>query len=150
MKGIEKVDQALQDLFNSFSSWEEAIQEVTWIVLGDSGQSFVNKDKKTSLIDLNHSLKKYTFWQGNKRDAQLAIAINERMAYIYVNDQQVEFSEIVNILKEDERIGFIAWKDDQTNYVVSPLSDEELTFSPNGTYVDDYEQSWEIAEMPPS
>ena len=145
LKGIEKADQALQDILNSFSSWEEAIQEVTWIVLGDSGQSFVNEDKETSLIDLNHSLKNYTFWEGQKKNAQLAIAINERMAYIYVNDQQVELSEIVTILKEDERIGFIAWKDEQTNYVVSPLSDEELTFSPKGTYVDDYEQSWEIA-----
>ncbi|WP_274308192.1 alkaline phosphatase family protein [Solibacillus daqui] len=145
LKGIEKADQALQDLLNSFASWEEAIQEVTWIALGDSGQSSVNKDKKTSLIDLNQSLTGYTFWEGDKRDAQLAIAINERMAYIYVNDQQVELSQIVNILKEDKRIGFIAWKDEQANYVVSPQSDEEFTFSPKGTYVDDYEQSWEIA-----
>lgn len=66
------------------------------------------------------------------------------MAYIYVKDQHVELSEIVDVLKEDERIGLIAWKDDQTNYVVKPLSDKGLTFSPNGTYVDDYEQSWRI------
>ena len=145
LKGIEKADEALQDILNSFSSWEEAIQEVTWIVLGDSGQSNVGKDKDTSLIDLNQSLNNYTFWSGKKKDTQLAIAINERMAYIYVNDQQVELTEIVDILKEDERIGFIAWKDDETNHVVKPLSDEELTFSPNGTYVDDYEQSWQIA-----
>ncbi len=145
LKGIEKADQALQDILNSFSSWEEAIEEVTWIVLGDSGQSFVGKDKDTSLIDLNKSLKNYSFWEGEKKDGQLAIAINERMAYIYVNDPQVELSEVVNILKEDERIGFIAWKDEQTNYVVKPLSDEELTFSPNGTYVDDYEQTWQMA-----
>ncbi|MER1998731.1 MAG: alkaline phosphatase family protein [Lysinibacillus sp.] len=145
LKGIEKADQALQDIFNSFSSWEEAIQKVTWIVLGDSGQSFVGKDKDTSLIDLNQSLKSYTFWEGKKKDGQLAIAINERMAYIYVKDQQVEISEIVDILKEDERIGFIAWKDDQANYVVNPISDEALTFSPNGTYVDDFDQTWRIA-----
>ena len=145
LKGIEKADEALQDILNSFSSWEEAIQKVTWIVLGDSGQSIVGKDKDTSLIDLNQSLKNYTFWEGKKKDAQLAIAINERMAYIYVNDQQVELTEIVDILKEDERIGFISWKDDATNYVVRPLSNDELTFSPNGTYVDDYEQTWQIA-----
>ena len=144
LKGIEKADQALQDLLNSFKSWEDAIQEVTWIVLGDSGQSSINEDKKTSLIDLNHSMKNYTFWEGKKRNAQLAIAINERMAYIYVNDKQVELSEIVNILKEDERIGFIAWKDEQMNYVVSPQSDEEFTFSPKGSYVDEFEQSWDI------
>lgn len=145
LKGIEEADQALQAILNSFSSWEEAIQEVTWIVLGDSGQSFVNEDKETSLIDLNYALNNYSIWEGKNNNAQLAIANNERMAYIYVNDQQVELSEIVNFLKEDERIGFIAWKEGQTNYVVNPQSDEELTFSPKGTYVDDYEQSWRIA-----
>ncbi|TSI04748.1 alkaline phosphatase family protein [Lysinibacillus sp. BW-2-10] len=144
LKGIEKADAALQDMLNNYSSWEEAIQEVTWIVLGDSGQSFVKKEKETALIDLNDLLKNYTFWEGKKRNAQLAIAINERMAYIYVNDKQVELSEVVNILKEDERIAFIAWKDEQMNYVVSPQSEEALTFSPNGSYVDEYGQSWVI------
>ena len=144
VKGIEKADEALQDLFNSFSSWEEAIQEVTWIVLGDSGQSSVGKDKDTSLIDLNQSLKGYTFWEGKKKDAQLAIAVNERMAYIYVNDQQLKLSEIVDILKADERIDFIAWKDGETNYVVNPQSDGEFTFTPKGPYVDDYDQTWQM------
>ena len=144
LKGIEKADQSLQDILNSFSSWEEAIQQITWIVLGDSGQSSVNEEKETALIDLNQSLNDYTFWEGKDKDAQLAIAVNERMAYIYVNDQQVELSDVVNILKADERIGFIAWKDDQTNYVASPHSDGEFTFSPNGSYVDNYEQTWRI------
>ena len=144
LKGIEKADQALQDILNRFSSWEEAIQEVTWIVLGDSGQSIINKDKETSIIDLNKSLKDYTFWENKKRNAQLAIAINDRMSYIYVNDKQVELSEIVNILKKDERIGFIAWKDEQKNHVVSPQSDEEFTFSPKGSFVDEFEQSWDM------
>ncbi|MBD8034453.1 MULTISPECIES: alkaline phosphatase family protein [Solibacillus] len=145
LKGIEKADQALQEILNSFPSWEEAIQKITWIVLGDSGQSFVGKDKDSSLIDLNQLLKNYTFWEGNKNNGQLAIAINERMAYIYVKDPQVEISEVVRSLKGEERIGFIAWKDDQTNYVLNALSNEELTFSPNGKYVDDYRQSWQIA-----
>ena len=144
LKGIKKADEALQHIFNSFSSWEEAIQQVTWIVLGDSGQSIIKEDKETSLIDLNHLLNNYTFWEGKKRDAQLAIGINERMAYIYINDDQVELSEVVNILKEDERIGFIAWKDAETNYVVTPQSDDEFTFSPKGPYVDDYDQSWKM------
>ncbi|MEK4230565.1 alkaline phosphatase family protein [Solibacillus sp. FSL H8-0538] len=144
LKGIEKADKALQELLNSYSSWEEAVQEVTWIVLGDSGQSFINKDKETSLINLNELLPNYTFWERENEDGQLAIAINERMAYIYVKYNQVKLSELVTILKEDERIGFIAWKDEQTNHVVSTQSDEELTFSPNGSYVDIYNQSWQL------
>ena len=71
ISGIEKADEAIQNILNSFSSWEGAIQGVTWIVLGDSGQSFINEDKKTSLIDLNNSLKKYTFWKGEIRMVSL-------------------------------------------------------------------------------
>lgn len=145
LKGIKKADKAVQDILNSFHSWEDAIQEVTWIILGDSGQSYVLDDKKTSLIDLNKVLKNYTFWERENPNAQLALAVNERMAYIYAIDQQVELSEIVNVLKKDERIGFIAWKSGQTNHVVSPQSDGELEFSPDGKYVDDYNQSWRIA-----
>lgn len=144
LKSIHNADQAIQNILNSFTSWEEAIQEATWIILGDSGQSFIADDKETSLIDLNQLLKNYTFLERKNPDAQLAIAVNERMAYIYLIDQKVELSEIVNILKEDERIGFIAWKGGQTNYVVSPHSDGELVFSPEGKYVDKYNQSWRI------
>lgn len=145
LKGIEKADKSLQELLNSFSSWEKAIQEVTWIVLGDSGQSLIKKEKETSLIDLNDLLKEYTFWERKKENAQLAIAVNERMAYIYVNDNQVKISEIVKVLREDKRIGFIARKDKKTNYVVNTQSNTEFVFSPNGPHVDEYNQSWQLS-----
>ena len=144
IKGIEKADQALQQMLNSYSSWEEAIQETTWIVMGDSGQSSVKDDKETALIDLNSLLEGYTFWEGGNTDAQLAIAINERMAYIYINDEQIQVPDIVDILKKDERIGFIAWRDQQTNHVVGVKEDEEMTFSPQGPHVDEYGQSWKL------
>ncbi len=145
LKGIQKADQAVQNILNRFPSWEEAIQEVTWIILGDSGQSIVTDDKETALIDLNQLLKDYTFWERKNPNAQLAVAVNERMSYIYLTDPQVELSEIVNVLKEDERIGFIAWKSGQTNYVVSPQSDGELEFSREGKFIDEYNQAWRIA-----
>ncbi|KGR82922.1 alkaline phosphatase family protein [Lysinibacillus odysseyi] len=143
-KGIEKADQALQELFNQFASWEEAVQKVTWIVLGDSGQSLVKEKKETALIDLNELLKDYTFWENGKENAQLAVAVNERMAYIYLHDEQIPFSEVVDILKKDERIGFVAWNDQQINYVTGPIGKEEFTFSPNGPFTDEYGQSWQL------
>lgn len=142
--GIEKADQALQELLNNFGSWEKAVEEVTWIVLGDSGQSAVKEEKETALIDLNELLKRYTFLEKGKENTQLAIAVNERMAYIYLNDEEIPFSDIVESLKKDERIGFIAWSDEQQiNHVVSS-DDKELTFSPNGPYMDEYKQSWQL------
>lgn len=144
LKGIENVDQSLQEILNNYSSWDEAIQELTWIILGDSGQSLVKKEQDFALVNLNELLKDYSNWDKENTDAQLAIATNERMAYISINDQQLELIDIVNSLKTDERIGFIAWKDGETNHVVSPQSSEELIFSKNGSYIDEYEQLWDI------
>ncbi len=143
-KGIEQADQALQELLNQFPSWEEAIQDVTWVVLGDSGQSSVKEEKKKALIDLHDVLKGYTFWENGKKNAQLAVAVNERMAYIYLQDEQILFSEIVDILKKDERIGFIAWEEQQMNHVVNTKG-KEFTFSPNGSSTDEYGQSWQLS-----
>ena len=144
LKAIAQADQSLQEMLNSYTTWQEAIQQATWVILGDSGQSVVNKDKETSLIDLNALLERYSFWERENTKGQLAIAINERMAYVYANDQNVALTEVANTLKQDERIQFIAWKDNETNYVVSPDSDQTLTFSPNGPNVDAYNQSWAI------
>lgn len=144
LKGIENVDQSLQEILNNYSSWDEAIQELTWIILGDSGQSPVKKKQDSALIDLNELMKDYTNWEKENTDAQLAFAINERMAYISINDQQLEMFDIVDKLKSDERIGFIAWKDGETNHVVSSQSSEELIFSKNGSYNDEYKQLWDI------
>lgn len=143
-KGIEKADQAIQQLLNQFASWEEAVQNVTWIVLGDSGQSSVKEKKKNALIDLNDMLKGYTFWENGKKNGQLAVAVNERMAYIYLQDEQIPLSEVVDILKKDERIGFIAWTEQQINHVVNPKG-KEFTFSLNGPSTDEYGQSWQLS-----
>ncbi|TQR15446.1 alkaline phosphatase family protein [Psychrobacillus soli] len=144
MKAIEKADKHLQELLNSYSTWEEAIEQTIWIVHGDSAQSTVLKDKDTSLIDLNDLLKDYSFWERENTNGEIAIAINERMAYINLNDENMELSEVVKILKKDQRIGIIAWKEGETNYVISPQSNLEFTFSPKGSFKDLYDQSWEL------
>ncbi|MGE7625423.1 alkaline phosphatase family protein [Viridibacillus sp. NPDC096237] len=140
---IEKADQYLQVLLNSYPTWEEAIEQTIWIVHGDSAQSKIIKDKNTSLIDLNDVLKDYTFWE-RKKNGEIAIAINERMAYINLIKENIEISKIIETLKKDDRIGIIAWKEEETNYVISPQSDKNFTFSPNGPYKDLYNQSWKL------
>ena len=144
IKALEEADQSLQEMLNIYPSWEEAIQQATWIVLGDSSQSLVKEKKETALIDLNELLQHYSFWERKNPNGQVAIAINERMAYVYVNDSNIKLTEVMNTLLHDERIDFIAWKDNETNYVASPESTQTLTFSPNGPNRDAYNQSWSI------
>ncbi|MFJ8237609.1 alkaline phosphatase family protein [Ureibacillus sp. NPDC094379] len=148
LKAIEKTDQSIQKLLDSYPSWEEAIEQAIWIIFGDSAQSSVKDNKKTALIDLNKLLNDYSFWDTDKPNGQIAIAINERMAYINLNDENIDPLKIVKTLNTDERIGFIAWKNDDINYVLSPESNEPFTFSVNGPITDQYHQTWTIDGNP--
>ena len=145
--GIAEMDKQLQSVLNSYNTWDEAIQKAIWIVSGDSAQSSILNDHNESLIDLNSLLDKHRIW--NVKDPideqdDLTLAVNERMAYIYLFNESIGFSEIISELKKDERISFIAWKEDDVNHVVAAGGEEKLTFSSDGKYTDPYNQSWAL------
>ncbi|WP_308216649.1 alkaline phosphatase family protein [Pseudalkalibacillus decolorationis] len=147
LKGIKKVDQHLQSVLNTYDSWDEAVQQATWVVFGDSGQTTIGNDRTKSLIQLKSLLGGYrisNFGGPIKNQDQIVLAVNERMSYIYLLDENIALPEIASQLKKDPRIGFIAWKEDNLNHVASEGSNQRLTFRPKGNLKDKYEQSWEL------
>ncbi|WP_261132283.1 alkaline phosphatase family protein [Bacillus sp. Marseille-Q3570] len=147
LEGIAKFDEQLQSILNVYDSWDEAIEKVTWLVYGDSAQSKIKDEKQDALIKLRDLLKKFDIWEIGSpivKNDQIVLAVNERMAYIYLKDQQVSIEDVVTELKKDERISFIAWKNERKNHVIAPGSDKTLTFAPGSNFIDDYEQSWEL------
>nr|WP_240613479.1 alkaline phosphatase family protein [Pueribacillus theae] len=145
LKGIEDADKQLQEIFNSFDSWEEAVKEVVWIVMGDSGQAEIGKDKKESLIDLKSKLGMYKIHkitESVKQEDQLVLAVNERMAFIYSLDEQVTLEDIVNKFKDDHRLNFIAWKSGSNVNVVA--NGKKMNFHLGGDFKDEYHQSWSL------
>ncbi|WP_408010543.1 alkaline phosphatase family protein [Pseudalkalibacillus sp. A8] len=146
-KGIEKLDEQIQSILNLYDSWDDAIKSAIWIVYGDSGQSSIKDDKRKALIDLRKLLNKYHLWEigsSLEKQDQVVLAVNERMTYIYLLDDNIPETDVVSELKEDPRINFIAWKNGQLNHVVSTESDRELIFSPGDSYKDDYKQKWDL------
>ncbi|ASN07428.1 phosphodiesterase [Virgibacillus necropolis] len=148
LKGIEKVDQHLQTILDAYPTWDEAIEEMTLIVSGDSSQSKIGNDRTESLIDLTLLSKRYQVAELGepitKKD-QIVLAVNERMAYINLLDDKITFSEMASKLMDDSRISFIAWKDEEGNHVLSEESNKKLTFQPEGKYTDHYHQEWDIS-----
>jgi hypothetical protein len=144
MEAIQQADQTLQQILNLYDSWEDALQEVIWIVLGDSGQSYVGKDKQQALVDMNKLLAEYSFWSPKQQDGQLALALNERMGYIHIRDNNISYDELVAILQQDKRISFIAWHEQDKNTVVSPHFEQSLHYTPAGNYKDRYNQTWNL------
>ena len=50
-EGIEEIDKNLQEILNVYPNWNNALDNMIWIIMGDSKQSSVKKNKKEALID---------------------------------------------------------------------------------------------------
>lgn len=147
IEGIVKADQALQAVLNAFGSWEQAVNQARWVVMGDSGQSAVLPDRRTATIDLRSLLSSYRvakIGQPIQRKDQLVIATNERMAYIYALDAHLSLTDMVKRLQKEERFDIIAVKEGQKTIVTAGKSNSSFSFRPGGAIKDDYGQSWTI------
>ncbi len=147
LKGISKIDKEIQKILNMYSSWEEAVEQNVWMVIGDNGHSPTGTRYKEFIIDLRKILKNYRIARIErqvKNKDQLVLCVNQRMTYIYVLDKNLSLKTIVDDLKTDTRIDIIAWKEEDAVHVTSGLREGSLRFRPNGQYMDVYNQTWEL------
>jgi predicted AlkP superfamily pyrophosphatase or phosphodiesterase len=148
IKGIQKVDKELQNVLNQYHSWDEALDNNIWIILGDNGQAWIDKDRNKALIDLRKLLSSYQIVKlrkGVTPQDEIVLAVNERMSFIYSLDpHKVPLENIAKLLQKDDRIDVIASKKEKTITVTSGIHSGLLQFHPEGDFVDEYGQSWFI------
>ncbi|TCS96633.1 alkaline phosphatase family protein [Hazenella coriacea] len=147
IKGIIQADQELQTILHSFPSWEDAIQQATFIVMGDSGQTNLLPDKKQSYIDLRQILKPFSIMpirqkKPSEKD-QLILCLNERSAYIYVSEN-VSIEDVIGKCKSESKLDIIAWKEQDIIIVESGQTPGRLKFKEGGSFQDQYQQSWHL------
>lgn len=147
LKGIAKIDREIQKIFNLYASWKEAIHKCIWIVIGDNGHALLKHKRKEAKISLPELLKDYKIAKINrpirKRD-QIVLSVNQRMAYIYVIDQNLPMPVIANELRKDPRIDVIAWKEDEWIRVESGVVPGALHFRKADELIDEYDGKWKV------
>lgn len=151
VKGIEDADQALQVVLNAYGSWDQAIKQAVWIVMGDSGQSAVQDDRQAATVDLRPLLNSYRIARLNQpvgANDQIVISTNERMAYIYALDDKIPLSDVVKSLQKEAKLDLIAMKDGKDVKVTAGQNSSMFSFHPGGNDKDEYGQTWTIAGDP--
>jgi predicted AlkP superfamily pyrophosphatase or phosphodiesterase len=146
-KGIEEADKQLQEILNSYDSWEDALNNNVWIVMGDSGQTYIGNQKEQALIDLRELLKDYKIHKINKpinEQDQIVLGLNERMTFIYLLDEELKEESLASHLRADDRIDIIAWAEGERVNVISGDDDGILSFKPTGEIIDQYGQTWTV------
>ena len=143
-KSLEKIDVKIGQFLDSFGSWQQALQQNTFIILGDHGQVEIGNQSENN-INLDNLLRKHQVVKIGKEVTEtdeVIFANNERMVYVYPLKKDRERA-IINTLLTDERIAFIAWKSGDS-VVVENYRKKRLEFSKGGSFTDPYGESWSL------
>jgi hypothetical protein len=124
-----QLDQHVQRLLNAFGSWQEAVRDHVWVVLGDHGQTQIG-GQAVSQINLDRLLQRFRVLPLGKQAKEMhevAVANNERMAYVYPLQTQV-VEALREVLLCEVRFDLVAWKDGDWAVAVQPGSRRTLRF----------------------
>jgi hypothetical protein len=153
-----QLDRHICGLLDACGDWRRAMADSVWILLSDHGQVQVAK-QAVGQIDLDAMLRPFhvlplraqTDGRVGER-YELAVANNERMAYLYPLKEGVQ-ARLIEVLEREARFDVIATKDGEWVTVLQGGSRRRLRFakaqksedqSRQPVYTDIYQQTWRL------
>ena len=146
LRGFERAETLFQEILNSYDSWEQALEENVFIILGDHGQDKLVDDESLLTIDLETIYRDLTIAPISEDIHQydIGFANNHRMTYVFAPNHLNHLEELAEMALMDERIELAAWIEDGWVKVRSPFSVSSFSFRPNDKFKDTYTQQWSI------
>lgn len=147
LRGIQNIDRELQNIFNLYRSWNDALSENIWILMSDNGHAPMGTNMRKFLIHLPQLFRRYNAAKPGRpiqNNDDLVFCVNQRMVYIYKLKPHIMLEDLVRTLQKDQRIDVIAWKEKEKNFVVSGGKEGTLLFRPGGKIRDPYGHSWHV------
>ena len=150
LENIASADEHLRYVLDGFDSWEQALDEVGFVVTADHSQSPIS-DQKDHILDLDEVLGDFRRVEPKKGKehfgrADLAAAGNGRVGFVYLNEhRKAKLAEsVVQTLDETDGIDQVMWRSGDGYRVRS--SRGEVWFRPadSGGVVDERGEKWEF------
>ncbi|SME91558.1 Predicted pyrophosphatase or phosphodiesterase, AlkP superfamily [Paenibacillus barengoltzii] len=146
-EGIKERNRRLKELLDAYESRAHALHDTILIVAGDSGMSQVLPKEQQPVIDLPKLLQRYHVLptgQTMNSSTEIALAVNDTMAYVYSLKPENSLKEIADVLRNDPRIDLISWQEDGWIHCVNAGDPTSMRFKAGGDWIDPYHQSWTV------
>ncbi|MFD1956328.1 alkaline phosphatase family protein [Paenibacillus thailandensis] len=143
--GVAETDRQLDSLLQSFGSREQALERAVFVISGDSGMTRIASSADQPTIDLPALLLPYKILLPSRRAAketELALAVNETMAYVYKLNTKAALRDIASQLCGDARIDFAAWEEGGSIHVMQGGTRKTMRYRPGKETADSYGQAW--------
>ncbi|WP_054949835.1 alkaline phosphatase family protein [Numidum massiliense] len=111
VEALYDIDRFIQHILDAYPTREAALKEWQIAVVGDSGQAPVVANKKRAIVSLEKLLAPYKLRGMGKavKDADLALAVNERMVYVYPLHEDISLPQLASEIVRDDRVDLVAF-----------------------------------------
>ncbi|HJR45836.1 MAG TPA: alkaline phosphatase family protein [Actinomycetota bacterium] len=146
---LAEADEHLAYVLDAFDSWEQAIDEVGFVVTADHAQSPISNDKD-HILDLDEvfsDFKRVRLKPGKERfrGHDLAAAGNGRIGFVYLDEERKDLlrGPAIETLRATQGIDQVMWREADA-YVVASDRGTVRFWSGNGdgSVVDERENKW--------
>lgn len=146
VEGFIEIDKYLQGILSAYGSWDKALEETIFLVVGDHGSDQQRSSRDNISIDLDSLFAEYDIAPLGERvgTGDLAFGVNQRMVYVYDVHNKGLIPLLADRARLDERIALCAWQEEEWIVVNHPESLDNFRFKKDGLWTDKYEQSWNI------
>ncbi|WP_332697380.1 alkaline phosphatase family protein [Halalkalibacter lacteus] len=141
-----RADGYLQEILNAYDSWDNALEENVFIIMGDHGQDQLKEKKEEVAIELEPLLDPYTVAPllDEPSSGDVVISNNHRMAYLYPTSSDISYFDLASKLQQDYRIDHLAWLEEEELVIYQSGNDGVLHIKEGGDWQDQYGQTWTI------
>jgi predicted AlkP superfamily pyrophosphatase or phosphodiesterase len=146
LEHFAEADGYLQDILNAYASWDKALEENVFIVMGDHGQDQLKEKKEEVAVELEPLLDPYTVASlfDEPSSGDVVIANNHRMAYLYLATSDIGYRDLAKKLLQDYRIDHLAWIENEELIIYQGGNAGVLRIQEGGDWQDQYGQMWSI------
>lgn len=145
------IDRQLAKLMDAYGSWENAVSEARWILVGDHAQSPIGgrPGYAVNVFKAFKGLSVAPLAVGglHAREADLAIAPNDRSALIYLRDP-ARLSDVLEQVARWPSVDQIAWREGRDCCAMSAESGRVLRWRAGGDRLDPHGRAWQLAGDP--
>lgn len=142
------IDEQLGKLMDAYGSWERAVTEARWILVGDHAQSPIGgvADYAVNVYKALRGLKVVPLTGGGlfEGEGDVAFAPNDRSAFVYVRDRAL-LGDLIDELAGWPSVDQIAWQDGDRVNVWRASDGAHCSFAPGGPYLDPLGRAWSLS-----
>lgn len=147
---LQKVDRELGLMLDAYGSWDAAVEDARWILVGDHSQSRTYPLRRGHAVNVfkafpNHRVCPLRTGGLREKGYDFAVGPNDRMCFFYFPEEAEEVREdVLTIVSQWPAVDQAFWREGDTFFGYKRETGDTIQWRRGGPIIDVYGNGWSI------